>query len=390
MYKKMVSIMLIFSLFLGSSCPIFAKEAESDTLGLKSKSAVLMDANTGEILYQKNANKKLPPASVTKIMTILLVMEAINNKQISMNDTVTVSSYAANMGGSQLYMEEGEKRSVEELINAAMIESANDACAALAEFLGGSIESFVSMMNEKAKELKMENTNFKNSNGLPEKEHYTSAKDIALMTRALCQYEEIFSISKTWMKDISIGLNNDKKRTLSNTNKLLKMNSKVDGMKTGYTADAGHCISATGKEGSLRLISVILNAPDSKTRFNEANNLLNYGFNTYKSETIINKGAKIEEIDVNKGMKSNVDLVAKEGIYRLAKKSDNHKYDKKVTLKSKVFSAPLKKGEVLGKVECFDKDNKKIGETDIVVKSDVKKISLWNHIMKNYENFLLF
>lgn len=388
MLKRISSIVLIFA-FLFNIMPTFVKGAEEEKvdLNIKSKAVVLMDSSSGKVLYQKNMNKKLPLASVTKVMTILLILEAIDNKTINMSDMVTISDYASNMGGSQLYLEQGEMRSVEELLNAIIIESANDACAAMGEFIGGSIEKFVLMMNEKAKSLGMENTHFVNSNGLPVDNHYSSAYDIALMTKEVCKYPDVFKISSTWQKTIKIGKNNDKERLLNNTNKLLKMNDNVDGLKTGYTADAGHCISATGKKGDLRLIAVILNAPDSKTRFEEANKLLNYGFSNYKGTNIVTKGGEFGEIKINKGYEDNVKVVAKDNFTVLSGKNENEKYTTDIKLNSSVINAPVKEGQKVGVINVKEGSDI-IGSVDLVLSKKIEKINIITYVLNMFKEFI--
>lgn len=389
MLKRISALVLIFA-FLFNIMPIFVKGAEEEKvdLNIKSKAVVLMDSSSGKVLYQKNMNDKLSLASVTKVMTILLILEAIDNKIINMSDMVTISDYASSMGGSQLYLEQGEMRSVEELLNAIIIESANDACAAMGEFIGGSIEKFILMMNEKAKSLGMKNTHFVNSNGLPADNHYSSAYDIALMTKEVCKYPDVFKISSTWQKTIKIGKNNDKERLLNNTNKLLKMNDNVDGLKTGYTADAGHCISATGKKGDLRLIAVILNAPDSKTRFEEANKLLNYGFSNYKGTNIVTKGGEFGEIKINKGYEDNVKVVAKDNFTVLSGKNENEKYTTDIKLNSNVINAPVKEGQKVGVINIKEGSNV-IGSVDLVLCKKVEKINMITYVLNMFKEFIV-
>ena len=388
MLKRISALVLIFA-FLFNIMPVFVKGAEEEKvdLNIKSKAVVLMDSSSGKVLYQKNMDRKLPLASVTKVMTILLILEAIDSKTINMSDMVTISDYASNMGGSQLYLEQGEMRSVEELLNAIIIESANDACAAMGEFIGGSIEKFVLMMNEKAKSLGMKNTHFVNSNGLPVDNHYSSAYDIALMTKEVCKYPDVFKISSTWQKNIKIGKNNDKERLLNNTNKLLKMNDNVDGLKTGYTADAGHCISATGKKGDLRLIAVVLNAPDSKTRFEEANKLLNYGFSNYKGTNIITKGGEFGEIKINKGYEDSVKVVAKDNFTVLSGKNENEKYTTDIKLNSSVMNAPVKEGQKVGVINIKEGSDI-IGSVDLVIDKKIEKINVIIYVLNMFKEFI--
>ncbi len=388
---KMGVITLITLLILNyMPLSIFAnEETKENTLNLQSQSAILIDQTSGEILYEHNAHEKLAPASVTKIMTMLLTMEAIENKQITLEDEVTISQKASSMGGTQLFLEPFEVRTVEELLYGVAVESANDACAALAEYIGGSYENFVVMMNEKARELGMENTSFKNSNGLPEEGHYTTAYDIALMTKEICDYPDIFTFTNTWMKEITIGKEDDKQRVLTNTNKMLQTNSSVDGMKTGYTSEAGHCISATASKGDFRLISVILKAPDSSVRFEEANMLLEYGFNTYESTKIVKKDTSLGQISISRGREASVSYVSDEDITVLEKKTEKLEYDTNINLKSELISAPIKKGDILGTVTVTS-DSKEIGTANIIAVEDIEKISFINYLTYLYKEALSF
>ena len=393
MFKRIVGVVLLFSLSFAlffTPAFVYGKDVEDKkevSMKVESKAVILMDAGSGKVLYEKNKNKKLSLASVTKVMTILLILEDIDEGKINMADRVTISDYASKMGGSQLFMEEGESRTVEELFYAIIIESANDACAAMGEFIGGSIEKFILMMNDKAKELGMKNTHFVNSNGLPADDHYSCAYDIAIMTKEVCKYPDVFKISSTWQKDIQIGKNNDKERTLNNTNKLLKMNDKVDGLKTGYTADAGHCIAATGKDGDLRLIAVILGAPDSKTRFSEANKLLNYGFNNYKGVNVIQKGKSFAQVEVNKGTANTIDAVAKENVSVISGRNENKSYTTDIKLDNKKVDAPVKQGDKLGMVTVKD-GNDIVGTSDIVASKSVESIGMIPFIKGMFKEFV--
>src|SRR5699024_10247519 len=244
---------LIILYFLVPGVSAHAQEIE-----ITAQSSVLIDASTGEILFENNKDEKLPPASITKVMTMLLTMEAINEGKITLEDQVTISEHASQMGGTQLYLEPGELRTVEELLMGVSVESANDASVALGEHIGGTHEAFVKLMNDRAKELGMENSQFRNTNGLPEEGHYSTAYDIALMSRELVKYPKVHQYLTIWMTDVTVGKNNDQVRTLANTNKLLRTYDGLDGIKTGYTSEAKHCLSATAKKGNLRLISVVL------------------------------------------------------------------------------------------------------------------------------------
>ena len=326
---------------------------------ITAKSAILIDAVSGEVLYEKNPHEKLPPASVTKVMTMLMVMEAIDAGQITFGDTVTINEEAANMGGTQLFLEVGETRTVEELMYGVAVESGNDAATALGVKLGGSVTGFVEKMNARAKELGMDDTHFEDACGLTAENHYTSAYDIALMSRELISHPDIFKFLTTWMIDVNVGKNNDKLRTLANTNKLLRQRDYIDGIKTGYTAEAGHCISATGKSGDLRLISVIMHGTDSKTRFEEADALLQYGFSQYQAVFPVKSGDTVGELHLYNAQKESIPLIVKENVYQLMKKDAAANIEKELILEEEYRYAPVAADEKVGELVV------KSGETEI-------------------------
>lgn len=396
MIKKSIFI-LIIAIFFITGPNIHAQEAiqikdnqeseESKGLSIESKSAVLMDASTGKILFEQNKDEKLPPASITKVMTMLLTMESIDSGKITLEDKVTISENASNMGGTQLYLEPGEQRTVEELLTGVTVESANDAAAALGEYIGGTYQSFINKMNQRAKELGMRNTQFKNSNGLPEEGHYSTAYDVALMSKELVKHSRIHQYLTIWMTDINVGKNNDKVRTLANTNKLLKSYEGLDGIKTGYTVEAKHCLSATAKRGDLRLISVVLGADSSKTRFDEVGKLLDYGFTHYESFNVVEKSEEVQEVIIEKGKKDKILAVAKDSLNALMEKGENNDVETKITLESN-YKAPIKKGEKLGELIAYS-GNQEIGKVDLVAQEEVEKSNvsyLYKKILDNWIN----
>ncbi len=375
-------IMLCISCFL----LVNFSTVRADNLSIESASAILIDSDTGQVLYEKNSHEKLPPASITKIMTMLITMEEINKGNLALTDKVTVSKLASEMGGSQLFLEPTEKRSVEDLITGVAVESANDAAVALAEHIAGDYKLFVKMMNDRAKALGMKDTKFQNANGLPVDDHYTSAYDISLMSKELMKYPEIHKYMTIWMTDITVGKNNDKVRTISNTNKLLKLDDRVDGLKTGFTNDAQYCLSATAKEGSMRLVAVILKAESSQIRFSEAMKLINYGFNKYKEETVVEANEDMGEIAVNRGAKDKIKIVTKEGYSQLLVKSEKKEFEQQINLKKDV-SAPIKKGDKLGELVVKEK-GKEVKKIDLLADEDVEKMTLYNLFNKFYKDFL--
>lgn len=379
MFKKTV-IVFILSVFLFFNTAICAS-----AMTLKSECAALVDAKSGKVLFAQNENKVSPPASVTKVMTMLLVMKAIEEGKITLDDEVTISEYASKMGGTQLFIEPGEKITVRDLLYGVSVESANDAATALGEYVAGSNDAFVTMMNEEAKRLGMKNTVFKNANGLPEDGHVTTAYDIALMSCELAKYDQIFQFTKTWMIDVKVGVNDEITRTLANTNKLLVKDKAIDGLKTGYTSEAMHCISATKKQGDLRLIAVIMRAPTSDERSADALSLLNYGFANYEGKYYVKKGDKVGDITVNRGQITSIEAVADSDIYDIVSKGSKENAEIKIDTPQKI-NAPIKTGDMLGTM-TVTKDGIELGKCNIIAKADVNKTSIFMHIGRSIKNF---
>lgn len=366
--KKALSFLLAFLLVaLSVSILPFPSSAEKYSLNLDAKSAILMDATTGAVLYEQNADAALPPASVTKVMTLLLVMEAVDAGRIALGDAVTVSEEAAKMGGSQVYLEPGESMSVEELLKCVVIASANDAAYALAEHIAGSEEAFVRMMNERARALGMENTKFENTNGLDDtvSEHLTSARDIAIMSRELLSHEKILEYTTIWQDTIRDGA-----FTLSNTNRLVRFYPGATGLKTGSTSKALFCISATAKRGDLHLIAVIMGAPTRDVRNAEAKKLLDYGFSNYASYS--DKDGTITKIDVRGGISDAITLEC-EPFVALLGKGEEKRVEKSYVLPDSL-TAPVKRGDVVGAVE-YRVGDRLVGKADIRAAEDVERIS---------------
>ena len=354
---------------------------------LKSEAAVLMEFSSGQILYQKNAETKLSPASITKIMTMLLVMEALEEERVTLTDKIMVSEHAASMGGSQIWLEPGEKMELKELLKAVAIVSANDACVAIAEYLSGTEEEFIEEMNLKAKELGMANTKFYNTNGLPitgenKQGNYTTAHDVALMTRELLKYPQILDYTSVWIDHLRDG-----ESFLRNTNKLVRFYEGADGVKTGYTTEAGFCLSATAKKKGLRFISVIMKAPSSQVRFEESKLLLSSAFNIYRSLLITKSNKMLGKIKVFKGQKQEVNAVTEKELTVSILKGEEDDLVKRTILKKEV-TAPVKKGDELGKVLVF-KGEEKIGEVNLVAQNGVKKANYFGIINNLFTEFII-
>lgn len=369
--KKLVSFIVAIILAIMPMNLSFAN-VENEPLSVSSKSAILMDVGSGQILYEKNAHDKLPPASVTKVMTMLLICEALDSGKIKLDDSVQISENAASMGGSQIFLEPGEVQKVDTLLKGIAVASANDGCVAMAEYIAGSVESFVDMMNAKAKELNMKDTNFVNTNGLPVDNHYTSANDIALMSRELLKHDVINKYLTTWMDQVVVG----KKQTtvgLANTNKLIKHYQGATGVKTGFTQQAKYCLSASAKRGDTHLVAVTLGAETSPERFKDATSLLNFGFANYESVKLCSKNDNITTLTLDKAEDKKIDLVAKEDLSVLIKKGANKDFNKKVKV-NKNITIPIKKGTNLGYVEIYQGKNL-VGKVDLVNTKDIQKAS---------------
>ena len=330
-------------------------------LSIAAVSSILIDADSGTILFEDNADEKLPPASVTKVMTMLLIMEAIDSGRISFDDEVTVSEHAAGMGGSQLYMEPRETHTVSELLTGIATVSANDACVAMAEYICGTEEIFIEKMNEKAGELGLENTHFSNTNGLPAEDHYSSARDIASMSKELLSHEGILSYLANEGGTIEVGKEGHTSTIeMINTNKLLKTYNGAKGIKTGFTQDAGYCLSACAERDDLTLIAVILGAETSQLRFEESARLLDYGFAGYECVKIADKNEIVGTASVEKGVINAVDMKTEERISLLVKKGDAASVSCRV-VPSGSLKAPVKENDEVGTLEV-SKDGEVIAE----------------------------
>ena len=341
----------------------------------KSKSQILMEMSTGKVIYENNADEKSYPASVTKIMTVLLIMEAIDSSKISYNDKVTCSENAAAMGGSQIWFKVGEQLTIDEALKCICVVSANDVCVAMAEMIGGNEENFVKMMNNKAKELGMNGTNFTNAHGIDDPNHYTTARDIAIMSRELMtKHPDVIKYTTIWMDSIRGGT-----FQLSNTNKLIRYYEGATGLKTGFTSTAMYNLSATATKNNMSLVAVVLTAPSSEVRNEEAKQLLNYGFANYEIQKLCDKEQIIDSIKVNKNLKGNIDVVLEDNINILNEKGKKIEYDKQVNI-GKEFKAPLKKGDIVGNVVYKDKEGNEIGTVNIVTKEEVSKSGVIDYL----------
>ena len=357
---------------LVSSEDITNNISEQNTLNLESESAILIEQNTGQILYSHNIHEKLRPASVTKVMSILLIMEALDNGKISLTERIPCSENASSMGGSQIWLDPKETLSVDEMLKAICVVSANDCTVAMAEYLGGSEENFVNMMNQKAKELGMNDTTFKNCHGIDEDGHETSSYDISLMSRELlAKHPNITNYTTIWMDSLRDG-----KSELVNTNKLIRNYNGATGLKTGSTSLALYNLSASATRDGLSLIAVIMKAPSTKIRFAEAQKLLDYGFINYSAKEFGKEGDIVKTVAVNKGIEKELDLVFDDKASVLLKKGEEKNVLQEITIDENIL-APIAKGQKFGEA-VYSLNGEIIGRVNIVASKEIKKVNLWN------------
>lgn len=371
--KKILSFILSLSLAM-ISIPAYAEEVTTSA-----KASILIEQETGKVLLEKEADTKLPIASVTKIMTMLLIMEEIDSGRLALSDEVTVSEYAMSMGGSTMFLETGEVLSVNDMLKGIAVASANDGCVAMAEHISGSCEAFIRRMNERAAELGMKNTHFVNTNGLDADGHYSSARDVAIMARELCKHEKIFDYTTIWTDSLRDG-----KFALANTNKLVRFYRGATGLKTGSTDLAGCCLCASATRDGLSLIAVVLGAPTSKDRFADASALLDHGFANYRVVRPVSAGEEMGTVVVKKGVCDMIAAVASGDFAQVVNKSAVDGIETNITL-AEELTAPIKAGEVIGRAE-FVLEGEVLGGIDIVAAADVEKkgfLAILSDILKS-------
>ena len=351
-----------------------------NTFALNSKSSILIEYSTGEILVDNNSLEKAAPASMTKIMTLLLMMERVDSGKLNLTDKVTISANASSMGGSQVFLQPNEVISVEELVKSICIASANDAAVAMAEYVAGSEEKFIEMMNKKAKELGLKNSNFANVHGLDNENHYSCAYDMSLIAQELLKHDSILKYTSTY--EDYLKKNDGSSIWLVNTNKLIKYYTGLDGLKTGYTSNAGYCLTATASRNGMRLISVVMGNETSEGRSNDTIELLDYGFNNYKLNTIFKQDIDLGTVKVKNGKQDEVELKLVSDVVDLNSIDDDFKYDYKLNVSD--IEAPVNVGDVVGKLDLY-RDGKKIKSYDITVKESIKKANLWDYYKKNFK-----
>lgn len=376
--KKILILLLLFI-----SIPL-VKAEETEDLAPNAKSAIMIEASTGEILFQKNKDEKLAPASMTKMMSMLLIMEEIENGNLKWNEMITTSEKASSMGGSQIFLKVGEKMTVEDLLKGVAIASGNDAVVALAERVSGSEEQFVKRMNTRAQDLGLKNTNFINATGLTADNHYSSAYDMSLIAKELVKHEKILEFTSTY-EDY---LRKDTKSPfwLVNTNRLVRFKEGVDGLKTGFTDEAGYCLTATMKKDNMRLITVVMKEENTSKRSADTTKMLDYGFNIYMVQTILDEKTTIEKKKVELGKIITTEIVPKENITILNKKSDDQK---NITYKTNInkIIAPVKKGDKVGTIDIIE-DNNIISTIDATIKEDILKANILTIYLRNLKEII--
>jgi len=359
--------------------------ARQKTLAPNAKSAVIMDYATGKVLFERDAHEKLPMASITKIMTMLLIMESVDSGKLKWIDKVETSEYAASMGGSQVFLKSGEVMTAQDMLKAIAIVSANDACVAMAEHLYGSEENFVARMNDRAKELGMDDTHFSNCNGLPVENHYSSAHDIAMMSRELLKHEEITK----WTSVYSDYLRKDSANPiwLVNTNKLVRFYDGADGLKTGYTVEAKYCLSATAKKNGFRVIAVVMGEPKSTTRNAEVSGLLNWTFSQYTSKELYKRGQVISQLKIRRGVPEMLSVKTADTVGVLQEKGKSKEYETKTNLFK--VKAPVKIGQRVGTLQVFEDDDL-VAEVPLIAAENIKKAGFFRSVGRTIQYILTF
>lgn len=372
----MKKILLIIMAFCVGILPVMAAEDYAPT----AKSAILLDNATGKVLYEKNADEKLAPASMTKLASMLMVMEAIDNGSLKFDDMVTISEEAANMGGSQVFLEAGETYSVHDLLKGVAIASGNDAVVALAEKIAGSQNDFVEMINKRLQEIGAKNTHFVNAHGLDAEGHYSTARDMAIIARELLKHEKILeytSIYEEYLKK-----NDGSQSWLVNTNKLVRFYDGVDGLKTGFTNTAGYCLTATAKKNNFRLISVVMGEDTGENRSSDTVKMLNYGFNTFKINTIKTRKEVLGKVRVERGKTDFANITLLNDATELLKNTDTVG-EYKFNLKVDKLKAPVKVGDIVGTTEIIDQDGNIIDEVDVTVEKPILKANILDYLLRN-------
>lgn len=372
----MKKILLIIMSFFVINLNVLAEE----DFAPNGKSAILVDNLSGKVLYEKNADEKLAPASMTKLASMLMVMEAIDNGNLKFEDKVTISEEAANMGGSQVFLQAGEVYTVYDLLKSVAISSGNDAVVALAEKIGGSQSGFIDMLNKRLKEIGATNTNFVNAHGLDAEGHYSTARDMSIIARELLKHPKILEFTSIYEEYLE---KNDGSRIwLVNTNKLVRFYDGVDGLKTGFTKTAGYCLTATASKNNFRLISVVMGEDTSENRSSDTVKMLNYGFNTFKINIIKTKGESLGKVRVERGKQDKANIVLLNDATEILKNTDPVT-EYSFNLKVNKIKAPVKVGDIVGTAEIIDSEGNIVDEVDVTVEKDIKKANILDYMLRN-------
>lgn len=382
--KKLITAIIAIAFTFSAFSPVVGAEEKSVQLTENARSAILIERDTGQVLYEKNGHEKLPPASMTKIMTMLLIMEAIDKGELTWDEKIRTSEYAASMGGSQIFLEPGEEMTTDEMLRGIAIASGNDASVAMAERIAGSEAAFVDRMNAKAKDLGLENTLFQNPTGLPAKNHYSTANDMAVMAKELLKYEGITKY--TGQYEDYLRQDSEKKFWLVNTNKLVRFYPGVDGVKTGFTQEAKYCLTATAKKDNMRVIAVVFGAPTPKDRNAQITNMLDFAFSQYKTHPMYERNVAVGRVEISKGSEKEVDAVTSEPISVLTKKGENTDDVEKVITVDENVKAPVNKGDKVGKI-VLKKGGKVLSESDLVAAKDSMEASWWQLFKRSMGHF---
>ncbi len=389
--KKIVLLSIMLLCVFAMTLPVAAEEKSSDNskanLAKGADSAILLERDTGKLLFDKNAHEKLPPASMTKIMTLLLIMEQLEKGSLKLDETVRVSERAASMGGSQIFLEAGEEMTVNDLLKGIAIASGNDASVAMAERVAGSEEEFVSLMNKKVKELKLKDTKFQNTTGLPADDHYSTAYDMAIIAKELLKYESITNYTSVYEDYLRKGQENE--FWLVNTNKLVRFYPGVDGLKTGFTNEAKYCLTATAEKDGMRVIAVVMGAKTTKERNASVSEMLDYAFNKFQTNKLFKKGDVITTLRLTKAEKKKNDVVASESISTLHAKGDSvDSITTEVKMKQDLV-LPIKKGDHVGTLIVKDGD-KVLSESQLTVKDTIEKASYYTLMKRSLQKLVKF
>src|SRR5690625_3291125 len=393
MKKSILMATILFTMMLITIIePIYSEEtksdhylAESPDLAPDVKSAILIERDTGKLLYDKNAHQKLPPASMTKIMTLLLIMEEIDKGSLKLDEIIRISENAASMGGSQVFLGAGEEMSIRDLLKSVAIASGNDASVALAERISGSEEAFVQKMNEKVKELDLKNSHFQNSTGLPAKDHYSSAYDMAMIAKELLKYESITDYTSIYEDYLRKGEKNE--FWLVNTNKLVRFYPGVDGLKTGYTNEAKYCLTATAKKDNMRVITVVMGAETTKNRNASTSKMLDYAFNHFETRKLYDKGQKITTVQLLKADKKNIDNITTESISTIHKKGESTDEIETTVIVDDQLTPPMKKGDKVGVIKVTNGDTV-LSEVPLVINQDLDKASFLTLVKRSLQELV--